>query len=231
VDGTRASKEDPSAITITNDKHKSLKLTGLSVANIDSYLGKYVTGATSNTYGKVEFVFDVDAPTIGDPHTVVFRPLKGTGEFSSGETLYFYSDIDLAETKSNIYVGTETLVSDVLISATGITDEYSETITGVSSSTPIKVGDELYAVEGIATSPLYVIEVVSATTIRLNENIGTTGTNIAVQFNRKGSSTTGVLHASAGIYYKNGFFINVTEQSIVPQKYAPYPDKKSIIYR
>jgi hypothetical protein len=23
----------------------------------------------------------------------------------------------------------------------------------------------------------------------------------------------------------------VTEQSIVPQKYAPYPDKKSIIYR
>jgi hypothetical protein len=28
---------------------------------------------------------------------------------------------------------------------------------------------------------------------------------------------------------KNVFFINVAEQSIVPQKYAPYPDKKSII--
>jgi len=231
VDGTRASKEDPSAITITNDKHKALKLAGLNIASIDTYLGKYVTGAVSNTYGKVEFAFNVDIPTIGDPHTVVFRPLKGTGEFLSGETLYFYSDIDLAETKSNIYVGTETLAADIFISTTGTTDEYSETITGISASAPLKVGDELYAVEGVTTSPLYVIEVVSATSVRLNENIETTGTNISLQFKRKGSSTTGVLHASAGIYYKNGFFINVAEQSIVPQKYAPYPDKKSVIYR
>jgi len=231
VDGTRASKEDPSAITITNDKHKSLKLTGLSVANVSNYLGTYVTGATSNTFGKVEFAFNVDTPTIGDPYTVVFRPLKGTGEFTSGETLYFYSDIDSAQIKSNIYVGTETLVSDVLISTTGITNEFSETITGLVSSTTLQVGDELYAIEGQTVAPLYVVEVVSATTIRLNENIGTTGTNIALQFNRKGSSTTGVLHSSSGIYYKNGFFINVVEQSIVPQKYAPYPDKKSVIYR
>ena len=231
VDGTRASKEDPSALTITNDKHKSLKLTGVSVANVTNYLGTYVTGATSNTFGKVEFAFNADTPTIGDPYTVVFRPLKGTGEFSSGETLYFYSDIDSAQIKSNVYVGTETLVSDVLISTTGITNEFSETITGVVTSTTLQVGDELYAVEGQPVSPLYVIEVVSATTIRLNENIGTTGTNIALQFNRKGSSTTGVLHTSSGIYYKNGFFINVAEQSIVPQKYAPYPDKKSVIYR
>ena len=231
VDGTRASKEDPSAITISNDKHKSLKLTGLSVANVTTYLGTYVTGATSNTFGKVEFAFNVDTPTIGDPYTVVFRPLKGTGEFTSGETLYFYSDIDSAQIKSNIYVGTETLVSDVLISTTGIANEFSETITGVVTSTTLQVGDELYAVEGQPVAPLYIIEVVSATTIRLNENIGTTGTNIALQFNRKGSSTTGVLHTSSGIYYKNGFFINVAEQSIVPQKYAPYPDKKSVIYR
>ena len=231
VDGTRASKEDPSAITISNDKHKSLKLTGLSVANVVTYLGTYVTGAVSNTYGKVEFVFNPDVPTIGDPYTVVFRPTKGSGEFESGETLYFYSDIDSAESKSNIYVGTETIVDDVLISITGTTDEYSEKIIAVTSSTTLKVGDELYAVEGLSVSPLYVIEVVSATSIRLNENIGVTGTNISLQFKRKGSSTTGVLHASSGIYYKNGFFINVAEQSIVPEKYAPYPDKKSVIYR
>jgi hypothetical protein len=231
VDGTRASKEDPSAITITNDKHKSLKLTGLSVANISNYLGKYVTGATSNTYGKVEFTFNADSPTIGDPYTVVFRPIKGTGEFLSGETLYFYSDIDSAEIKSNIYVGTETLVSDVSISTTGTTDEYSETINALVSSASLTVGDELYAVDGIIVSPLYVVEVVSATTIRLNENIGITGTNTGLIFRRRGSSTTGVLHASAGIYYKNGFFINVAEQSVVPQKYAPYPNNKSVIYR
>ena len=231
VDGTRASKEDPSAITITNDKHKSLKLTGLSVANISNYLGKYVTGATSNTYGKVEFTFNADSPTMGDPYTVVFRPIKGTGEFLSGETLYFYSDIDSAEIKSNIYVGTETLVSDVSISTTGTTDEYSETINALVSSASLTVGDELYAVDGIIVSPLYVVEVVSATTIRLNENIGITGTNTGLLFRRRGSSTTGVLHASAGIYYKNGFFINVAEQSVVPQKYAPYPNNKSVIYR
>jgi hypothetical protein len=231
VDGTRASKEDPSAITITNVKHKSLKLTGLNIANITDYLGKYVTGATSNTYGKVEFTFNADSPTIGDPPTVVFRPLKGTGEFLSGETLYFYSNIDSAEVKSNIFVGTETLVSDLFISTTGTIDEYSETITGLVTSASIKVGDELFAVNGDVTPSLYVIEVVSATSIRLNENIGITDTNANLQFVRRASSTTGVLHASAGIYYKNGFFINVAEQSIVPQKYTPYADKKSVIYR
>jgi uncharacterized protein YcfL len=231
VDGTRASKEDPSALTITNDKHKSLKLTGMSVANINTYLGKYVTGATSNTFGKVEFVFNADTPTIGDPHTVVFRPSKGNGEFISGETLYFYSDIDSAQNKSAVKVGTETLVEDLDISITGTTDQYSEKITGITASAELKVGDELYAVEGFGVSPLYIIEVLSATSVRLNENIGTTGTSISLQFKRKGSSTTAVVHASAGIYYKNGFFLNATDQTIVPQKYAPYPDKKSIIYR
>jgi hypothetical protein len=89
----------------------------------------------------------------------------------------------------------------------------------------------LYAVEGVTIDPLYIIEVVSSSIIRLNENLGTTGTNISLQFKRKASSTTGVVHASSGIYYKNGFFINVPEQTIIPQKYAPYPDKKSVIYR
>jgi hypothetical protein len=93
VDGTRASKEDPSAITISNDKHKSLKLTGLSVANVATYLGTYVTGAVSNTYGKVEFVFNPDVPTIGDPYTVVFRPTKGLGEFESGATAAMWGPV------------------------------------------------------------------------------------------------------------------------------------------
>jgi hypothetical protein len=231
VDGTRASKEDPSALVITNNKHKSLKLTGISVANINTYLGKYVTGETSNTFGKVEFVFNADVPTVGDPPTVVFRPMKGNGQFISGETLYFYSDIDSAQNKSAVKVGTETLVEDVLISTTGTINQYSETITNITSSIDLKVGDELYAVGGISVAPLYVIEVLSATSVRLNDNIETTGTDISVQFNRKGSSTTAVVSASSGIYYKKGFFINVTAQSIVPQKYAPYPDKKVVIYR
>jgi len=231
VDGTRASKENPSALVITNNQHKSLKLTGMSVANINTYLGKYVTGATSNTFGKVEFVFNADVPTIGDPHTVVFRPEKGKGEFISGETLYFYSDIDSAETKSNIYVATETLVEDIDISITGTTDQYSEKITAITASTNLKVGDELYAVDGFGVSPLYVIEVLSATSVRLNDNLATTGTGISLQFKRKGSSATAVLSASSGIYYKKGFFINVVSQAIVPQKYVPYPNNKAVIYR
>jgi hypothetical protein len=231
VDGTRASKENPSALAITNNQHKSLKLTGMSVANINTYLGTYVTGATSNTFGKVEFVFNADTPTIGDPHTVVFRPSKGNGEFISGETVYFYSDIDSAQIKSNIYVGTETLVEDIDISITGTTEQYSEKITSITASTNLKVGDQLYVVDGFGVSPLYVIEVLSATSVRLNDNLATTGTGISLQFKRKGSSATAVLSASSGIYYKKGFFINVESQAIVPQKYAPYPDKKAVIYR
>ena len=230
VDGSRAAKEDPTAITITNNKHRSVKLTGSSI-NISNYLGKYITGATSNTFGKVEFAFAADIPSIGDPYTVVFRPAKGTGEFLSGETLYFYNDIDSAELKSNVFYGTETAVADVSISITGTTDQYSERILSVVSSAPLAIGDELVAVAGLPISaPLYVIEI-NGSTVRLNENVGTTGSSISLQFNRRASSTTAVLHASAGVYYKNGFFIQVGEQSIVPQKYAPYPDKKSVIYR
>ena len=135
VDGSRAAKEDPTAITITNNKHRSVKLTGSSI-NISNYLGKYITGATSNTFGKVEFAFAADIPSIGDPYTVVFRPAKGTGEFLSGETLYFYNDIDSAELKSNVFYGTETAVADVSISITGTTDQYSERILSVVSSAP-----------------------------------------------------------------------------------------------
>ena len=154
VDGTRASKEDPSAVTITKDKHRSLKLTTLNNANIASYVGQYVTGITSNTFGKVEFAYAQDTPTVGDPPTVVFRPVKGTGEFNSDEILYFYTDIDAAETKANTYVGTETLISDIVISVSGTVDEFSDTVTYTTSSVPLKTGDEITVVGTNFTSKL-----------------------------------------------------------------------------
>jgi hypothetical protein len=212
VDGTRASKEDPSAVTITKDKHRSLKLNSLNSSNILAYIGQYVTGATSNTFGKVEFVFLQDDPTIGDPPTIVFRPLKGTGIFSTSEVLYFYNDIAAVESKANTYTGTETLTSDILVSVSGTLGEFSDTITYTSSSTTLKVGDQLILPGAIFPSDLFITEISSATSIRLNDTVGINGTNVAFSFIRRASSLTAVLHTSAGVYYKNGFFISVPEQ-------------------
>ena len=231
VDGSRASKEDPSALTITNDKHKSIKLVSSNTANLSIYLNTYVTGATSNTFGTVEFVFNPNDPNVGDPATIVFRKQKGNGEFLSGEVLYFYNNIDDAQSKSNVYVGTETCETDVSIAITGTTDELSEKIIINLASASLNVGDTLYSVGSTLLQELYVIKVIDNNTVQLNENVGVSGQNVSMTFKRKATSSTAVLNASSGIYYKKGYFIYAPEQKIVPQKYTPYPDDKSVIYR
>jgi hypothetical protein len=231
VDGSRASKEDPSALTITNNKHKSIKLLSSNTANLNVYLNTYVTGANSNTFGIVEFIFNPNDPDIGDPATIVFRKEKGNGDFQSDEVLYFYNNIDDAETKANVYVGTETCETDISIAVTGVTDALSEKITINLASAALKVGDTLYSVDTTLLQELYVTKIIDSNTVQLNENVGVGGQNVSMTFKRKATSSTAVLNASSGIYYKKGYFIYTPEQKIVPQKYTPYPDEKSVIYR
>lgn len=229
VDGSRVLKDDPVSVTI-NDKVRSVKLIQDSnTANLLPYLNKYVTGATSNIIGKVNFVYDADNPDVDDPPTLVMSLITGDKEsrFDSGEALYFYSTIAGANAKANTAL-TVTTVSDSTFTGVGAIDEFSDTITLSSVTGTLKVGDEITGLLS-PTDSLFIVDVVSSTSIVVNRNVGITDSNANLTFKRKNTSPSLIVSTSAGAYYKNGFFIGVDYQSIVPQKYTAYPNKSVIL--
>lgn len=229
VDGSRVLKDDPVSVTI-NDKVRSVKLIQDSnTANLLPYLNKYVTGATSNIIGKVNFVFDADNPDVDDPPTIVLSLITGDNQsrFDSGEVLYFYSSLASANAKANTAL-TVTTVSDSTFTGVGAINEFSDTITLASVTGTLKVGDEIVGLLS-ATDSLFIVDVVSSTTIVVNKNVGITDSNANLTFKRKNTSPSLIVSTSAGAYYKNGFFIGVNYQSIVPQKYTAHPNKSVIL--
>ena len=229
VDGSRVLKDDPVSVTI-NDKVRSVKLQqNINTGNLLPYLNKYVTGATSNIIGKVNFVFDADNPDVGDPPTIVLSLITGDKEsrFDSEEVLYFYDSLSSANAKANTAL-TVTTDADLGLSGIGNYSEYSDTITLSSVTGTIKVGDEIVGILS-PTDSLYIVEVVSPTTIIVNRNVGSTNTNANLTFVRKNTSPSLIVSTSSGAYYKNGFFIGVNYQSVVPQKYTAHPTKSVIL--
>ena len=220
VDGSRILKDDPVSVTI-NDKVRSVKLTqNTNTANLLPYLNMYVTGATSNVIGKVNFVFDADTPDLTDPPTIVLSLITGDKDsrFGSEEILYFYSTLSAANAKSNTAL-TVTTASDIGLSGVADLNAYSDTITLTSVTGTLKVGDEIIGLDG-STDSLFIVQVVSPTTIIVNRNIGVTDTGANLTFIRKNTCPSLIVSTSAGAYYKNGFFIGVDYQSVVPQKYS-----------
>jgi hypothetical protein len=229
VDGSRILSDDPVSITI-NDKGRSVKLqTDVNTANLLPYLNKFVSGTTSNIIGRVNFVFDADNPTVNDPPTLVISLIKseGTSEFTSGETLYFYDTIAQANAKATSAL-TVTTVSDNFVFAVATLDAYSDTITLTSSTGTISVGDQIVNSSSLGDD-IFVTKVNSATSITVNKNVGVTDTNFNLQFKSRNTSPTLILNSSSGVYYKNGFFIRVPTQSVVPQKYTAYPTKSIVL--
>jgi hypothetical protein len=227
VDGTRTSKENPQAVIIDQTNYFASKLVYNSSANVESYVGLFVAGETSGTIGKVEYTFDRNNPTIGDPDTIVFKRIKGTGEFNPSENLYFYDNIISANAISNIYIASQVTELDFTVYTSSDVDALSNEITINSTTDKINTGDYVsYA----GLNEFYVVEIISATSVRVNKNLDITGTGLSINFIRKSTSKTCVVTVSDATYYKNGFFINVPSQSIVPEKYTQFPTK-SVIYR
>ena len=228
VDGSRILSDDPVSITV-NDNGRSIKLQpNANTANLQVYLNKYVSGTTSNIIGRVDFVFDADNPDVGDPPTIVMSLIKseGTSEFTSAETLYFYDSLTAANSKVATALSVSA-ISDSYIVGTASINEYGDLITLSSSTGTILVGDQVIA--SSLETDLYVVEVISSTSIRVNRNLGVTDTNVSMQFKRRNTSPTLIVTSSSGVYYKNGFFIRVPSQSVVPQKYTAYPTKSIIL--
>ena len=227
VDGTRVSKENPQAIIIDQDNYYSTKILNTASANVLSYVGLYVTSATTDTIGIVEFAFEKNNPTIGDPDTIVFKRVKGTGNFSSGEVLKFYSKLTDANTVAANYISTQTTENDYTIYGSVDTDTLSNELT-INSSTDLPQIGDVVSYQGVQS--IYVVSIISSSVVRINKNFPFTGTGLSINFVRQSTNKTCVLSLSEATYYKNGYFINVSSQSIVPQKYVPYPTK-SVIYK
>ena len=226
TDGSRASSS-PVSITINKDNAKTVKIEP-SNNNLQNYLNLYVTGAISNTIGQVKFVYPQDVPTIGDLPTLGINLIStvGDGTFLSGEQLYFYKDSTSA-IASNVSVLTEIAAQDIVNYAIGNTVDVSDTITLTSSTYPVQIGD---LVTGNSVTPgTYVVQVQSPTVIILNQNIGVSGTNIAITFTTKNTSPCLIVTCGSGIYYKNGYFLKSVDQSIIPQKYTANPTKSIIL--
>jgi len=229
VDGSRILSDDPVSITV-NDKGRSVKLQpDVNTANLLPYLNKFVSGVTSNIIGRVNFVFDADNPTVNDPPTLVISLIKSDGlsEFNSAETLYFYDTIAQANAKAAAAL-TVTTAGDNFVFAVATLDAYSDIITLISSTGTISVGDQIVNTPSIEDD-VFVTKVNSATSVTVNRNVGVTDTNFNLQFKSRNTSPTLIINSSSGVYYKNGFFIRVPTQSIVPQKYTAYPTKSIVL--
>lgn len=239
VDGAKTSKEsnNPTGIIPNVRDYVSVGLKFRPTINVADYADLYVTGETSNTICQVKFTFDANIPTTGDPHTIVNFIKTGNGKFGSEETLYFYETVAEAYTKANTYVATEQTIADVTYTIQGSVDALSDEISLYTYSTLPVAGDlvTLSSIGTISSSDLYVRSVVTdpvtlQKTIKLNKDIGITATNVTLTLVRKNSSPTLVFSTTKGTFYKNGLFIDVEPQSIVPQKYTIFPTK-SILYR
>jgi hypothetical protein len=228
VDGSRALKDSPVSVTI-NRNVRSVKLQESQiVTNVNSFKDLYVTSLNSNIIGRVEFVYDADNPTIGDPKTIVLNIVKpeGRNEFPARDTLLFYQDHANAFIKANTSI-TATTADDTFVTGRVQTSDAGDEITLLSSTGAPRAGD-LVIYEG-STLNLYVVKLISDARILLSQNFGVTSSSLNVTFQRKNTSPSLIVGISSGAYYKNGYFVQVPYQSIVPEKYTAYPSKSVIL--
>ena len=209
----------------TNVKSVRLQSTyGGSTIDVAAMADLYVKGPTSNVIGLVKHTYNIDVPDIGDPHTIVIKPLNTSNSsvFSSNETLQFYETYIDALTGANLVtsVNASTYI-DTTNTKTGSCSEFSPLIT-LDSTTSIAVGD-LVTATGI-TKTLYVIAVVSSTVVKVNEYVGVDLSYQSFVFTKKNTTPTLEVSVTDGVFYKNGYFIRVGSQSVVPSKYNAYPN-------
>ena len=228
VDGSRSLKDSPVSVTI-NRNVRSVKLQESQVVtNVNNFKDLFVTSLGSNIIGRVEFVYDADNPTIGDPKTIVLNIVKpeGRNEFPARDTLLFYADHANAFIKANTTI-TATTADDSFVTGRVQSYENEDEITLISSTGTPRAGDKV--VYSGSAIDLYVVKVISSARILLNKNFGVTSSSLDVTFQRKNTSPSLIVGVSSGAYYKNGYFIQVPYQSIVPEKYTAFPNKSVIL--
>lgn len=232
-DNARITNE-PVSYTILDDTHnqliRSIKLEGTG-SNVSSYVGKYVTGVTSNTIGLIKFAFPKDDPDLGDPTTLVIsvESFNGILEFGDNETVRIYNTFVDAYNRTSAIAATETTTLDVNITGSAIASAYDDEITFLSLSNPLQIGDELELPSGFRKG-LVVTKLIGSSSVRLSNSLNADLNNsIPIRIKRKNTCATSIVTISPGVYYKKGYFTKINSQSIVPSKYTSLPTKSIIL--
>ena len=208
-----------------DDKVKSVRLkptynsTDIVITN---YANLFAKGTASGVIGEVKYTFAADDTTVGDPPTLVVKPSNTSNAsiFSAEETLDFYPNLLDALNEDNVTAYHAVTVADVAVTKTGSCSEYSQTLT-LSSTTNINVGD-LVTASGL-TKTLYIIDIPTTTTATLNEYAGATLTSTTFTFTQKATQPTMEIAVNEGVFFKNGYFLKSSAQSVIPSKYSSYP--------
>lgn len=232
-DGARITNE-PVSFNILDDEHgqiiRSIKLAGAG-SNVASYVGKYITGVTSNTIGLVRFAYAKDDPDIGDPTTLVIsvESFKGVLEFNENETVRIYNNFTDAFNRTTAIAASETTEFNTVITGTAAASAYDDEITFTSLSAPLKIGDEL-DLPSPYRKGLVVTKVLSALSARLNDTLKSdVVTSQTLTFRRRNTCLSSIVSISSGVYYKNGYYTKIEPQSVVPDKYTNAPTKSIIL--
>ena len=225
-DGSKVSGPAPSvnldARTIRL-KNTDSRGTPITVSNL---LNTYVTTATSEVLGYVEFVYEADDPELGDPISIVISlkkyNIENDGMFTENDELYFYTDYTDALNKTTPSY-TAIVTTDITKNAISTLKQFSKTVVLTNPSTIIEVGDLL--VHPSITKKLYVSKIVNTLELEISDapDVVIGGQNVA--YVTKPTNPTTIVSQDDAIFYKYGFFVKASLQRIVPDKKTAYPTK------
>jgi len=197
-----------------------------SPITVSNFLNTYVTTATSEVLGYVEFVYEADNPELGDPISVVISLKKfnteNDGMFVENDELYFYTDYTDALNKSTPSY-TAIATTDITKNAISTLKQFSKTVVLTNPNTIIEVGDLL--VHPSLTKKLYVTKIVNTLELEINDapDVVIGGQNVS--YITKPTNPTTIVSQDDAIFYKYGFFVKATLQRIVPDRKTAYPTK------
>lgn len=225
-DGSKTAGPAPSVnLDARTIRLKNTDLRGNPI-NVSNFLNTYVTTATSDILGYVEFVYEADDPELGDPISVVISLKKfnitNDGMFEENDELYFYTDYTEALNKEQPNY-TAVATTDITKNAISTLKQYSKTVVLTNPSTIIEVGDLL--VHPSLKKKLYVTKIVNTLELEISDtpDVVIGGQNVA--YVTKATNPTTIVSQDDAVFYKYGYFVKATIQKIVPDKKTAYPTK------
>jgi hypothetical protein len=194
--------------------------------DVKKLLNTFVTGENSEVIGLVEAVFEADNPIAGDPNTIIMSLKRfnntNDGSFDENTALSFYLDYTDALTGVTPNY-TAVTTNDIVKNSSTTLSSFSSTAILDNPSVLIKVGDLL--VHPSLTKKIYVTAITSTTQLELSENPGVTFGSENVSYVTKATNPTSIVTQDAATFYKKGYFVKCTNQSIVPDKRTNFPTK------
>lgn len=215
---------------ITNLDARSVRISRLDIfgrtIDINDLLDKFVISPTNDVIGFVEFVYQADTPTIGDPASIVISLKKfnstDNGYFSQNSELHFYTEYSDALNK-NTPEFTAIASADVTINTFGTAKPFEKLITLSQAQTIIRVGD-LVNTQGL-TKEVYVTEILSQRELAISEPLEFNVDNDSISFIRRASNPTTIVTQDEAVFYNQGYFVQSNLQSIVPDRNTNFPSK------